>query len=882
MSSKKCDLKRHLVVLPSERNGREFRDKLLLIAESSSYHTTLPKVITPSHIPNCLYRLPGNSMADHHKLMQVLSICRRDERYNQIDSLELAEKLIALRRELGASLLGFGDVLNILESLDVPEKVISEIERLAKINDSYEGLLREGGRIDLDMQIKALLQQPDEYLANRFGTVHLIGCCEMRDYLVRLLKHAGIDVVVYIHASEEYREDFDEWGRLIYERWQVKRINIPNDRVIFVDRSLDQLQQVSEILSVQKEPVAIVPCERLFVPVIQDMLGMAGYNVSNTVSVENGANGFYRIVDAISKINVLTARELMGLFFSNPDFLSIMEEKLQEPCLRLLLNSQWDSFLATHLPGPDFMLSDLLTDIRVASYPVLDLVIGFFRNIFFCGDTGSEGCDELSYLSVVGGILNGIYASSLVEDPYIKHIHFCISIWEDLSISYNNESCFLDDHEYGVLIELYKRILRKISFYDVDIVDSSDEDATVSIIGWLDSALNSAKNLFVLSANEGLLPESERGDPLLPNAVRDRLGLPSRKTRLSRDKYILQTILNSDKNVRVLVPRSLMNGERSLVSRILLAQDIVSNARLVNSFFEDQNTSLVIKHNELSFFTRKAVDKSLKLTEVSVSALSYYIRCPYRFYLRYVEKIEPLSRVPFEIDGLEFGNIMHSLLFDVLKRERSGVNDIVALKKFAFDKIDDLYKRVFSPKSFATVAMQMESLKARMESFLRLHAEHRDAGWETIKLEYGIRGHVKDDELGVAPLPVVGKIDRIDVNRRLGEVRIIDYKVGEKFTSVESYHRKAGRIVNLQLPAYRHLVAQQKSILGLRDEVISVALFHIPASTENVCCDVAEWNEIDYTVFDREMVRIVTKINSSDYDEASNIDDEYSVLLMVD
>jgi ATP-dependent helicase/nuclease subunit B len=57
--------------------------------------------------------------------------------------------------------------------------------------------------------------------------------------------------------------------------------------------------------------------------------------------------------------------------------------------------------------------------------------------------------------------------------------------------------------------------------------------------GWLELLWEDAPHVAVAGLNDGHVPEAIVGDPFLPEALRERLGLKNNSTRLARDTYIL-------------------------------------------------------------------------------------------------------------------------------------------------------------------------------------------------------------------------------------------------------------------------------------------------------------------------------------------------------
>ncbi len=205
--------------------------------------------------------------------------------------------------------------------------------------------------------------------------------------------------------------------------------------------------------------------------------------------------------------------------------------------------------------------------------------------------------------------------------------------------------------------------------------------------------------------------------------------------------------------------------------------------------------------------------------EFSVTQLESYAKCPYQYFAQRVLKLKPVEEPAEEVEGLEIGSLLHSILFEFYSRIRkqgiilSGCND---------DEFNEAEKMIFSiaeqkvkdtgfssPINF----FEMEKIFGiggnRKASILYefLLAERKDAGGYIPELFEAGFGHIqtenkKDDSLNIeikaGDVKIRGKIDRIDINKGNGTYKVIDYKLsGKKPTTEELLNG-----ISLQLPLY--------------------------------------------------------------------------------
>jgi len=112
---------------------------------------------------------------------------------------------------------------------------------------------------------------------------------------------------------------------------------------------------------------------------------------------------------------------------------------------------------------------------------------------------------------------------------------------------------------------------------------------------------------------------------------------------------------------------------------------------------------------------------------------------------------------------------------------------------------------------------------ARLRGALRWHLDQVAIGWEILAAEWPFPN---DEQLEVdgQAITVRGQIDRIDVNRREGRWRVIDYKLGDSaFLSSRAVTKNGWK--DPQIPLYVHLVPRSfpdQAQLQLSGHVLSV------------------------------------------------------------
>ena len=267
-------------------------------------------------------------------------------------------------------------------------------------------------------------------------------------------------------------------------------------------------------------------------------------------------------------------------------------------------------------------------------------------------------------------------------------------------------------------------------------------------------------------------------------------------------------------------------------------ENVKDNESLKGYDIDLQLMDQAIKVNELriddpfgeSEFTGNIIEKlspeaKAKLAEYekrnySISQLETYAKCPYKYYAERVLKLNPVEEPTEEIEALEMGTLLHSILYEfytelnqenIILQNASGKDYDFAYKlifKIAEGKIEKA--NLSSPLSFFEKEKVLGINGNRKNSLLFkfLTAEKNNADGFTPKYfekEFGQFGKPSNEnssltDFSVRDIKVRGKIDRIDINEAEEKFKVIDYKIGGKMPAAKELLEG----ISLQLPLYMY------------------------------------------------------------------------------
>jgi ATP-dependent helicase/nuclease subunit B len=214
----------------------------------------------------------------------------------------------------------------------------------------------------------------------------------------------------------------------------------------------------------------------------------------------------------------------------------------------------------------------------------------------------------------------------------------------------------------------------------------------------------------------------------------------------------------------------------------------------------------------------KAVLRDLKDKSFSVTQFENYAKCPFKYFVEKILRIEVIEDPNEDVEPLEIGNYLHALLFEFYTRLVEEKIDIHS--QAAEDLLFDLAKNIISQFRFDDETYFYEKEKFfgisnnRADSilfhFLETERNQTD-GYSPSYFEVAFGRREKkgsDKRLGAEnPLQfdginLVGKIDRVELKNNF--ISIVDYKTGAKKVTSTNIHRG----LDLQLPVYMHIAEE--------------------------------------------------------------------------
>ncbi|HEY6952006.1 MAG TPA: PD-(D/E)XK nuclease family protein [Bacteroidota bacterium] len=338
----------------------------------------------------------------------------------------------------------------------------------------------------------------------------------------------------------------------------------------------------------------------------------------------------------------------------------------------------------------------------------------------------------------------------------------------------------------------------------------------LQVLGLLETRNIQFDDVFVLDVNDDVIPGGVGQEMMLPQGLREKLGLETYRSREHLVEYYFGLLLSGAKRVHLFYSETGKSEKSRFIEKILWDRQKRKGAVTA------AKDALSIRYAmELSNPSPGPIEKTpaivsrLRNSTFSASALDTYLKCPIRFYYANVLRLEEKDEVGDDVDQQEVGKFVHSALKKYFsgfagRRLTEEVLEQQGLEKMA----EQLFSEHFGSEGAGTLYLLKRQIVRQLAAFLVNYQIPRSRKNEII---------IEDLELSIqiqhSHSRLEGRLDRIEV--RGSNVFILDYKTGKDDAYLKINFRKldAGNretwpdaIGSLQLPFYLMLYAGKSGL----------------------------------------------------------------------
>ena len=180
----------------------------------------------------------------------------------------------------------------------------------------------------------------------------------------------------------------------------------------------------------------------------------------------------------------------------------------------------------------------------------------------------------------------------------------------------------------------------------------------IQIMGVLETRNLDFDHLLVLSCNEGNLPKGVTDSSFIPYSLRKAHGLTTVDNKVAIYSYYFHSMLQRASDITLTYNNATEDGHTGEMSRFMLQLMVESKHHIKRRSLTTGQKPLPPDYKEKNK-TNEMIDKLFGDKLISPTFLGAYLRCPKRFYYRYVEGLKEPEELEDEIDNRIFGNIFH-------------------------------------------------------------------------------------------------------------------------------------------------------------------------------------------------------------------------------
>jgi CRISPR/Cas system-associated exonuclease Cas4 (RecB family) len=358
----------------------------------------------------------------------------------------------------------------------------------------------------------------------------------------------------------------------------------------------------------------------------------------------------------------------------------------------------------------------------------------------------------------------------------------------------------------------------------------------LQVLGLLETRNLLFDDVYVLDVNDDVLPGGIVQEMLLPQGLRERLGLETQGNRERLTEYYFGLLVNGAKRVHLFFTEQDKSEKSRFIEKLLWERQRRGGLQAAKESIRSVRYEVNLA-NSTPAGVAKSVDVAvfLKNFSYSASALDLYLKCPVKFYYSKVLGLEEKVDVTDDVDNRDIGKLVHAVLRSYFE-ETPGKPlskdwiDVSQMERV----VNEHFKEHFGTENAGALYLIRRQVARQMESFLRKYQipilEETQITVE--ELEYSI--NAKSNGFNIE-----GRIDRVE--QRGEDVYILDYKTGKddsyakvnfKKLDLENRETWGEAISSIQLPFYLLLYTLKTGIDVQRVRPAYVFLGRYPLSRE--------------------------------------------------
>jgi len=338
----------------------------------------------------------------------------------------------------------------------------------------------------------------------------------------------------------------------------------------------------------------------------------------------------------------------------------------------------------------------------------------------------------------------------------------------------------------------------------------------LQVLGLFETRSLSFKDVIVADVNEGMLPNLNVYEPLIPREVMVKLNLDRLEFEEEIQRYQFMRLLSCAQRVHLVYQERPDKQRSRFIEELVWEQEkregVLGGLAVHRPGFRAEISSTMRSAPK----TPVLVDFLKKMT-FSATSVNTYVRNPYEFYFKYVLGLKEKDDLLDDPQGKHVGIFVHALLEEAFRRFK-GKKPVVdaAFGRYFRGLFETRFEETFGAAMASDAFLMKEVLSTRLERFIQEEARRCKGVARVLYLERAFEDVI---DFPCGPVKFVYRVDRGD-RAADGTIMIIDYKTG-----VMDPMPTPSSITSFQMPLYVHYLDRLYP-----DQPVNAAIYHLRTS----------------------------------------------------
>jgi RecB family exonuclease len=379
--------------------------------------------------------------------------------------------------------------------------------------------------------------------------------------------------------------------------------------------------------------------------------------------------------------------------------------------------------------------------------------------------------------------------------------------------------------KYNQLVNCYELLTKDLLRINFSASDLGLDESGLWVAPIDEVSLLSFKNVAILGLENANYPKKKRLDPIFKVEERTEInksaGINMGLQKVDRFEMLVENFCQNIKGAlylgyqshdltsgKLVVPSSFYNRLLEFMGLDIKIENVYKICHIKESFLEDvpkDNSLYQLDHqsglahkledhrklvyssavNELDY-----ANSDVTVNTLSASSLESFFDCPFRFYLRYHEKMYPPDLEGKDLSAwltsAEKGSLIHEVFENLLKPFLGSTDYGKYLKTLTDKKVEEIYYATINSEDYQKInrkvpahikEAEIRDYLDHVKTFVSQEMNYANGSYYPVLLEepFEVAVIVSNQEIAFK-----GKIDRVDTDG-LGNYKVLDYKTGKNY-----------------------------------------------------------------------------------------------------